>query len=132
MASRLGAFLKNAWAKEPVLVVSFFIGTLGAPHVSVLGSHRYLHLTPTKKSFKPSYLEKGSQAIVLPPISPYFKYSVMINEATPYNYPGPGDVLVSVAPSCPTVPVRDDGNMPDIPSHPQDPQGPSLEWLKNL
>ncbi|XP_012330072.1 NADH dehydrogenase [ubiquinone] 1 alpha subcomplex subunit 3 isoform X1 [Aotus nancymaae] len=99
MAARLGAFLKNAWAKEPVLVVSFFIGTL---------------------------------AIILPPISPYFKYSVMINKATPYNYPGSGDMLVSVAPSCPTVPVRDDGNMPDIPSHPQDPQGPSLEWLKNL
>ncbi|XP_050627919.1 NADH dehydrogenase [ubiquinone] 1 alpha subcomplex subunit 3 isoform X6 [Macaca thibetana thibetana] len=34
--------------------------------------------------------------------------------------------------SCPTVPVRDDGNMPDVPSHPQDPQGPSLEWLKKL
>ncbi|KAK2109587.1 NADH dehydrogenase [ubiquinone] 1 alpha subcomplex subunit 3 [Saguinus oedipus] len=84
MAARLGAFLKNAWAKEPVLVVSFFIGTL---------------------------------AVILPPISPYFKYSVMINKATPYNYP---------------VPVRDDGNMPDIPSHPQDPHGPSLEWLKNL
>ncbi|CAD7672337.1 unnamed protein product [Nyctereutes procyonoides] len=22
--------------------------------------------------------------------------------------------------------------MPDVPSHPQDPQGPSLEWLKKL
>ncbi|XP_074242092.1 NADH dehydrogenase [ubiquinone] 1 alpha subcomplex subunit 3 isoform X2 [Saimiri boliviensis] len=84
MAARLRAFLKNAWDKEPVLVVSFCIGTL---------------------------------AVILPPISPYFKYSVMINKATPYNYP---------------VPVRDDGNMPDIPSHPQDPQGPSLEWLKTL
>uniref|UniRef100_A0A7J7QS53 NADH dehydrogenase [ubiquinone] 1 alpha subcomplex subunit 3 n=2 Tax=Pipistrellus kuhlii TaxID=59472 RepID=A0A7J7QS53_PIPKU len=41
----------------------------------------------------------------------------MINEVTPYTYP---------------VPVRDDGNMPDVPSHPQDPQGHSLEWLKNL
>ncbi|ELK32905.1 NADH dehydrogenase [ubiquinone] 1 alpha subcomplex subunit 3 [Myotis davidii] len=41
----------------------------------------------------------------------------MINKVTPYNYP---------------VPVRDDGNMPDVPSHPQDPQGPSLEWLKKL
>uniref|UniRef100_A0A2K5C1W4 NADH dehydrogenase [ubiquinone] 1 alpha subcomplex subunit 3 n=1 Tax=Aotus nancymaae TaxID=37293 RepID=A0A2K5C1W4_AOTNA len=58
MAARLGAFLKNAWAKEPVLVVSFFIGTL---------------------------------AIILPPISPYFKYSVMINKATPYNYPAAGE-----------------------------------------
>ncbi|KAK2089111.1 NADH dehydrogenase [ubiquinone] 1 alpha subcomplex subunit 3 [Saguinus oedipus] len=56
----------------------------------------------------------------------------MINKATPYNYPATDDVLVSATPSCPTVPVRDDGNMPDIPSHPQDPQGPSLEWLKNL
>uniref|UniRef100_A0A8C8VMG9 NADH dehydrogenase [ubiquinone] 1 alpha subcomplex subunit 3 n=1 Tax=Pelusios castaneus TaxID=367368 RepID=A0A8C8VMG9_9SAUR len=41
----------------------------------------------------------------------------MINQATPYNYP---------------VPVRDDGNMPDIPSHPCDKEGPSLEWLKKL
>ncbi|KAL1769828.1 NADH dehydrogenase [ubiquinone] 1 alpha subcomplex subunit 3 [Sigmodon hispidus] len=53
----------------------------------------------------------------MPMISPYTKYASMINEATPYNYP---------------VPVRDNGNMPDVPSHPQDPQGPSLEWLKNL
>ncbi|KAK2118056.1 NADH dehydrogenase [ubiquinone] 1 alpha subcomplex subunit 3 [Saguinus oedipus] len=84
MAARLGALLKNAWAKEPVLVVSFFIQTL---------------------------------AVILSPICPYFKYSVIIDKATSYNYP---------------VPVRDDGNMPDVPSHPQDPQGPSLEWLKNL
>ncbi|XP_008589646.1 PREDICTED: NADH dehydrogenase [ubiquinone] 1 alpha subcomplex subunit 3 [Galeopterus variegatus] len=84
MAARLAAFLKNAWAKEPVLVASFTIGTL---------------------------------AIILPPLSPYTKYAIMINQVTPYNYP---------------VPLRDDGNMPDVPSHPQDPQGPSLEWLKKL
>lgn len=30
------------------------------------------------------------------------------------------------------VPVRDDGNMPDIPSHPCEPKGNNLEWLKNL
>uniref|UniRef100_A0A8C9PNE8 NADH dehydrogenase [ubiquinone] 1 alpha subcomplex subunit 3 n=1 Tax=Spermophilus dauricus TaxID=99837 RepID=A0A8C9PNE8_SPEDA len=57
------------------------------------------------------------QAVILPPLSPYTKYAIMINKATPYNYP---------------VPLRDDGNMPDVPSHPQDPQGPSLEWLKKL
>ncbi|XP_006144807.1 NADH dehydrogenase [ubiquinone] 1 alpha subcomplex subunit 3 isoform X1 [Tupaia chinensis] len=56
-------------------------------------------------------------AIVLPSLSPYTKYSTMMNQATPYNYP---------------VPLRDDGNMPDVPSHPQDPQGRSLEWLKKL
>ncbi|XP_010615267.1 NADH dehydrogenase [ubiquinone] 1 alpha subcomplex subunit 3 [Fukomys damarensis] len=84
MAARVAAFLKKAWAQEPVLVVSFAIGSL---------------------------------AIILPPLSPYTKYSVMVNQVTPYNYP---------------VPVRDDGNMPDVPSHPQDPQGPSLEWLKKL
>ncbi|KAK2092722.1 NADH dehydrogenase [ubiquinone] 1 alpha subcomplex subunit 3 [Saguinus oedipus] len=84
MAARLCALLKNAWAKEPVLVVSFFIGSL---------------------------------TVILPPIGPYFKYSVTINEATSYNY---------------TVPVCHDGNMPDVPSHPQKPQGPCLEWLKNL
>ncbi|XP_016072720.1 PREDICTED: NADH dehydrogenase [ubiquinone] 1 alpha subcomplex subunit 3 [Miniopterus natalensis] len=56
-------------------------------------------------------------AIILPAFSPYTKYAVMINQVTPYNYP---------------VPVRDDGNMPDVPSHPQDPQGRNLEWLKKL
>uniref|UniRef100_A0A673AV82 NADH dehydrogenase [ubiquinone] 1 alpha subcomplex subunit 3 n=1 Tax=Sphaeramia orbicularis TaxID=375764 RepID=A0A673AV82_9TELE len=30
------------------------------------------------------------------------------------------------------VPVRDDGNMPDIPSHPCEPKGNNLEWLKKL
>uniref|UniRef100_A0A2I3HNF2 NADH dehydrogenase [ubiquinone] 1 alpha subcomplex subunit 3 n=1 Tax=Nomascus leucogenys TaxID=61853 RepID=A0A2I3HNF2_NOMLE len=54
MAARVGAFLKNAWDKEPVLVVSFVVGGL---------------------------------AVILPPLSPYFKYSAMINRATPYNYP---------------------------------------------
>ncbi|XP_053422056.1 NADH dehydrogenase [ubiquinone] 1 alpha subcomplex subunit 3-like [Nycticebus coucang] len=84
MAARLAAFLKNAWANEPVLVVSFTIRGL---------------------------------AIIMPMLSPYTKYSSMINKATPYNYP---------------IPVQDDGNMPDVPSHPQDPQSPSLEWLKKL
>ncbi|KAL4616688.1 NADH dehydrogenase ubiquinone 1 alpha subcomplex subunit 3 [Arapaima gigas] len=56
-------------------------------------------------------------AIVLPFVSPYTKYSNMMKAAVPYNYP---------------VPVRDDGNMPDIPSHPCDPQGPNLEWMKKL
>ncbi|XP_037587359.1 NADH dehydrogenase [ubiquinone] 1 alpha subcomplex subunit 3-like [Cebus imitator] len=84
MVARLPALLRNAWAKEPVLVVSFFTGSL---------------------------------TVVLPPISPYFKHSVMINEATSYNY---------------TVPVCHVGSMPEVPSHPQKPQGPSLEWLKNL
>ncbi|MEJ1286528.1 expressed sequence AI182371 [Cricetulus griseus] len=50
-------------------------------------------------------------------INPYTKYAGMMIRATPYNYP---------------VPVPDNGNMPDVPSHLQDPQGPSLEWLKNL
>ncbi|XP_020015733.1 NADH dehydrogenase [ubiquinone] 1 alpha subcomplex subunit 3 isoform X2 [Castor canadensis] len=84
MAARVTAFLKDAWAKEPGLVVSFAIGGI---------------------------------ALIMPVLSPYTKYSVMMNKATPYTYP---------------VPLRDDGNMPDIPSHPQDPQGPSLEWMKKL
>uniref|UniRef100_A0A2K5PSQ9 NADH dehydrogenase [ubiquinone] 1 alpha subcomplex subunit 3 n=1 Tax=Cebus imitator TaxID=2715852 RepID=A0A2K5PSQ9_CEBIM len=59
-------------------------------------------------------------AVILPPISPHFKYSIMINKATPSNYP---------------VPILEDENMPDMPSHPQDPQDPqdpSLEWLNKL
>nr|XP_010960147.1 PREDICTED: NADH dehydrogenase [ubiquinone] 1 alpha subcomplex subunit 3 isoform X4 [Camelus bactrianus] len=59
----------------------------------------------------------GALAIIVPTLSPSTRYAVMINRSTPYNYP---------------VPVRDDGNMPDVPSHPQDPQGPSLDWLKKL
>lgn len=31
-----------------------------------------------------------------------------------------------------SVPVRDDGNMPDVPGHPSEPKGNNLEWLKNL
>ncbi|XP_061211044.1 NADH dehydrogenase [ubiquinone] 1 alpha subcomplex subunit 3 [Neopsephotus bourkii] len=81
---RLGAALRNLWAKEPVITVSIGIAAL---------------------------------AVVSPFISPYTKYSAMINQATPYSYP---------------VPLRDDGNLPDVPSHPCDPEGPNLEWLKRL
>ncbi|XP_064149451.1 NADH dehydrogenase [ubiquinone] 1 alpha subcomplex subunit 3 isoform X3 [Loxodonta africana] len=73
-------------------------------------------------------------AIILPLFSPYTKYSSMINQATPYCYPGQHRSCAGLngPPSRLTVPLRDDGNMPDVPSHPQDPQGPSLEWLKKL
>ncbi|KAF7227132.1 NADH dehydrogenase [ubiquinone] 1 alpha subcomplex subunit 3 [Nothobranchius furzeri] len=80
----IGAFLKNAWNKEPVILVSCGLGLVG---------------------------------LVLPFISPYTKYSKMLNSSVPYCYP---------------VPVRDDGNMPDVPAHPCEPKGPSLEWLKNF
>ncbi|XP_073512554.1 NADH dehydrogenase [ubiquinone] 1 alpha subcomplex subunit 3-like [Phyllobates terribilis] len=82
--SKVGAFLKNAWNKEPVVTVSVGIGILAA---------------------------------IAPFVSPYTKYAAMYNKAVPYSYP---------------VPVRDDGNMPDIPSHPCDKVGPNLDWLKNL
>ncbi|XP_073745159.1 NADH dehydrogenase [ubiquinone] 1 alpha subcomplex subunit 3 isoform X1 [Callorhinus ursinus] len=65
MAGRLATFLKDAWAKEPVLVASFTIGGL---------------------------------ALILPTLSPLTKYATMINQATPYNYPGlylPGSGSVS-------------------------------------
>uniref|UniRef100_A0A670IN44 NADH dehydrogenase [ubiquinone] 1 alpha subcomplex subunit 3 n=1 Tax=Podarcis muralis TaxID=64176 RepID=A0A670IN44_PODMU len=39
----------------------------------------------------------------------------VINQAVSYTYP---------------VLVKDDGNIPDIPSHSCDKEGPSLEWLK--
>ncbi|XP_006884824.1 PREDICTED: NADH dehydrogenase [ubiquinone] 1 alpha subcomplex subunit 3-like [Elephantulus edwardii] len=81
MVTRLATFCKNAWAKDPVLVMAFTI---------------------------------AGRAVILPPLSPYTKYAAMINEVNPYSYP---------------VPLQDDGNMPDVPSHPQ---GPSLEWLKKL
>ncbi|XP_054942905.1 NADH dehydrogenase [ubiquinone] 1 alpha subcomplex subunit 3-like [Physeter macrocephalus] len=78
------SFLKNAWAKELVLVVSSTIGGL---------------------------------IIILPTMSPYTEYAIMINQASPYNH---------------TVLLLDNGNIPNGSSHPQDPQGPSLEWLKKL
>ncbi|XP_061530531.1 NADH dehydrogenase [ubiquinone] 1 alpha subcomplex subunit 3 [Phycodurus eques] len=59
----------------------------------------------------------GIMGIALPLISPYTKYSGMINSAVPYTYP---------------VPVRDDGNMADVPVHPCDQRGDRLQWLKNL
>ncbi|XP_030051276.1 NADH dehydrogenase [ubiquinone] 1 alpha subcomplex subunit 3-like [Microcaecilia unicolor] len=59
----------------------------------------------------------GIVAVVTPLVSPYTKYSSMMNKAVPYTYP---------------VPLRDDGNMPDVPSHPCDKLGPNLDWLKNL
>ncbi|CAF97893.1 unnamed protein product, partial [Tetraodon nigroviridis] len=80
----IGAFLKNAWNKEPVILAACGIGLLG---------------------------------ITLPLLSPFTKYTAMINQAVPFSYP---------------VPVRDDGNMPDVPSHPSEPKGNNLEWLKNL
>ncbi|NXQ64858.1 NDUA3 dehydrogenase, partial [Anthoscopus minutus] len=45
----------------------------------------------------------GAVALLSPLLSPFAKYSGMINRATPYVYP---------------VPVRDTGNLPDVPSHP--------------
>ncbi|XP_058036816.1 NADH dehydrogenase [ubiquinone] 1 alpha subcomplex subunit 3 isoform X1 [Ahaetulla prasina] len=54
-------------------------------------------------------------AVALPWVSPYSRYSALMNERMPYHYP---------------VPVRDDGNMPDIPVHPCDKEGDQLEWLK--
>ncbi|KAL0985186.1 hypothetical protein UPYG_G00153870 [Umbra pygmaea] len=80
----IGAFLKNAWNKEPVILVSCAIGL---------------------------------SAIAVPLLSPFTKYSGMMNAAVPYNYP---------------VPVRNDGNMDDIPRHPCEPKGPTLDWFKNL
>ncbi|XP_068426589.1 NADH dehydrogenase [ubiquinone] 1 alpha subcomplex subunit 3 [Clinocottus analis] len=80
----IAAFLKNAWNKEPVIVVSCAIALVG---------------------------------VALPLISPITKYTGMINSAVPYSYP---------------VPVRDDGNMPDVPAHPAESKGKNLDWLKNM
>ncbi|XP_034275384.1 NADH dehydrogenase [ubiquinone] 1 alpha subcomplex subunit 3 isoform X1 [Pantherophis guttatus] len=54
-------------------------------------------------------------AAALPWVSPYTRYSTLMNERMPYHYP---------------VPVRDDGNMQDIPAHPCDKEGDQLDWLK--
>ncbi|KAJ0000479.1 hypothetical protein NQD34_012321, partial [Periophthalmus magnuspinnatus] len=102
-------FLKNAWNKEPVIMVSCGIGLL---------------------------------ATVLPFVSPITKYAGKINAAVPFNYPGNSldyivfpdflnYILIFLCVSF-AVPVRDDGNMPDIPAHPMEPKGNNLEWLKNF
>lgn len=44
-------------------------------------------------------------------LSPLNKYRVMIIQAIPYNYP---------------VPLLDDRNMPEVPSHARGPLGPKL------
>ncbi|XP_008290481.1 NADH dehydrogenase [ubiquinone] 1 alpha subcomplex subunit 3 [Stegastes partitus] len=80
----IGAFLKNAWNKEPVVLLSCTLGIVGS---------------------------------ILPFVSPYTKYTTMLNSSMPYIYP---------------VPVRDDGNMPDVPAHPCEPKGRSLAWVKTL
>ncbi|ETE70657.1 NADH dehydrogenase [ubiquinone] 1 alpha subcomplex subunit 3, partial [Ophiophagus hannah] len=43
--------------------------------------------------------------VTLPLVSPFTRYTRLMNERMPYHYP---------------VPVRDDGSMPDIPAHPCD------------
>uniref|UniRef100_A0A3B3BW15 NADH dehydrogenase [ubiquinone] 1 alpha subcomplex subunit 3 n=1 Tax=Oryzias melastigma TaxID=30732 RepID=A0A3B3BW15_ORYME len=111
----IGAFLKNAWNKEPVIVVSCGIGLIG---------------------------------MILPFISPLTKYTAMLNSAVPYNYPGKYEHCftkkikyfclnmfnsISSFFSFPvSVPVRDDGNMPDVPAHPREAKGPNLDWIKSL
>ncbi|XP_063292061.1 NADH dehydrogenase [ubiquinone] 1 alpha subcomplex subunit 3 [Pelobates fuscus] len=82
--TKFGAFLKNAWAKEPVITASAAIGLM---------------------------------AVIIPVVSPYTRLTGELNKATPYNYP---------------VPVRDDGNMPDVPSHPIEKLGPNIDWFKNM
>ncbi|XP_040588747.1 NADH dehydrogenase [ubiquinone] 1 alpha subcomplex subunit 3-like [Mesocricetus auratus] len=48
----------------------------------------------------------GNLTIIMSSLSLDTKYATTIKPATPYNY---------------SVPVRENGNMPDVPSHPQDP-----------
>ncbi|XP_068180911.1 NADH dehydrogenase [ubiquinone] 1 alpha subcomplex subunit 3 [Antennarius striatus] len=59
----------------------------------------------------------GVMALIAPFVSPYTKYTTMLVEIVPRSYP---------------VPVRDDGNMPDVPAHPCEPKGRNLDWLKDL
>uniref|UniRef100_A0A3Q2Q4L0 NADH dehydrogenase [ubiquinone] 1 alpha subcomplex subunit 3 n=1 Tax=Fundulus heteroclitus TaxID=8078 RepID=A0A3Q2Q4L0_FUNHE len=118
----IGAFLRNAWNKEPVITVACGIGLVG---------------------------------MVLPFVSPYTKYTAMMNSIVPYTYPGKLSYVNRYFTKVVTffellryecmsqcsclilncsfaVPVRDDGNMPDVPSHPCEAKGRSLEWFKNM
>ena len=82
----IGAFLKNVWNKEPVILTACGIG--------LVGQYSLYHLGHTKTSvkcianalrFTESLLFAG---ITLPFLSPYTKYTGMINKAMPFNYPG--------------------------------------------
>ncbi|KAK1329755.1 hypothetical protein QTO34_009938 [Cnephaeus nilssonii] len=66
----IATFIRDAWAKEPVLVASCAIGSL---------------------------------SLLLPFISPYTKYAIMINEVTPYNYPVPSETMGTCL-MCPATP----------------------------
>ncbi|XP_048450150.1 NADH dehydrogenase [ubiquinone] 1 alpha subcomplex subunit 3, partial [Rhincodon typus] len=59
----------------------------------------------------------GSLALLTAALSPMAGTQAKLNQAVPFNYP---------------VPVRDDGNMPDVPAHPRDLVGRNLEWMKKL
>ncbi|XP_078061940.1 NADH dehydrogenase [ubiquinone] 1 alpha subcomplex subunit 3 [Mustelus asterias] len=59
----------------------------------------------------------GTIALLTAALSPMADTQAKLNQAVPFSYP---------------VPVRDDGNMPDIPAHPCDKIGPTLEWMKKL
>lgn len=82
----IGAFLKNAWNKEPVVVVACGIGLLGQYSIHQLGQtiSAVKCMTNTLKFTKPLLFA----GMTLPLLSPFTKYSAMINQAVPYNYPG--------------------------------------------
>uniref|UniRef100_A0A9J8BDG0 NADH dehydrogenase [ubiquinone] 1 alpha subcomplex subunit 3 n=1 Tax=Cyprinus carpio carpio TaxID=630221 RepID=A0A9J8BDG0_CYPCA len=111
----IGRFVKNAWNKEPVITVSCGIGLLGEGDINAHYSSQYASSSSCCMNLRSVCVVFS--ACALPALSPLTKYTGMMNQAVPYNYP---------------VPVRDDGNMPDVPAHPCDPQGRNLDWLKNL
>ncbi|XP_078392472.1 NADH dehydrogenase [ubiquinone] 1 alpha subcomplex subunit 3 [Cetorhinus maximus] len=77
----------------------------------------YLKNAWSKEPVIVTSLAIGSIALITAAVSPMADTQARLNKAVPFNYP---------------VPVRDDGNMPDIPAHPCDKIGPSLEWMKKL
>lgn len=82
----IGAFLKNAWNKEPVIVAACGIGLLGQYSIHQLGHTKSAVKCMTNAlKFTEPLLFAG---LTLPVLSPFTKYTAMINQAVPYNYPG--------------------------------------------
>uniref|UniRef100_UPI0010A29AD7 NADH dehydrogenase [ubiquinone] 1 alpha subcomplex subunit 3 isoform X1 n=1 Tax=Macaca mulatta TaxID=9544 RepID=UPI0010A29AD7 len=73
-----------------------------------------------------------STAIIMPTFSPYVKYSIMINEATPYNYPGlwrhAGLSGPPPVPQCPSVMM---GTCRTCPATPRTLRAPAWSGLRN-
>lgn len=84
--SLVGRFVKNAWNKEPVITVSCGIGLLGEGDINAHYSSQYASSSSCCMNLRSVCVVFS--ACALPALSPLTKYTGMMNQAVPYNYPG--------------------------------------------